>query len=493
MKKATLVLFLITLILGSCATTEDLLNENIEPDIENTPAIVAPEEIVVTDQGLVESLQFQPLGVDESYKDFGIRGYWVHAEYPFVEEFYSILENLVGGSNWYPQDGNSTYIRRIGDRDFPVDLFQGIDLELLDELTKEYGVVFWQHDPETLFISITDLATFEEQLTSNPLLQEMLDRIARNPVEGSFGVDVDSDAASDPNINNIQQSSFDTLMFDKLTLVNDPEISKYAFMYFFPSSLKRDSAIRTLVVGNGLPGHDSYDALAFGMQNNAETFSEYCEEYGYVMIKLLIPGQAQYMLEEYMLTDLDSDDPLARPDLEIRSIIVGFLERARAERLDMHSKVFITGFSNGGIQANVFPLLHPDLVEATAIGAAGAYTFPISSISGRELNYQIGIANIQAIDGNHFSLDEYTTVEHFIFVGESDIHNDPVSLYGGLADFYMANFGMTTRDRVPVFAEIVNSVGGSAEFKIYPGVGHGWENEMIDDTFEFFSKVPLSN
>jgi hypothetical protein len=102
----------------------------------------------VRELGLLEELHYQDFDpADDDYASYGIRGYWVHAEYPFVEEFYPILDHLIGGSNWYPQEGNSAYIRRIGDSDFPVDIFTGIDMDRLDELTEEYGVVFWQSDP----------------------------------------------------------------------------------------------------------------------------------------------------------------------------------------------------------------------------------------------------------------------------------------------------------------------------------------------------------
>jgi hypothetical protein len=72
-------------------------------------------------------------------------------------------------------------------------------MDRLDALTEEYGVVFWQSDPENLFISIRDMATFQEQLDSNPLLRQMLDRIARNPYPGSTGIDTDPErSSSDP-------------------------------------------------------------------------------------------------------------------------------------------------------------------------------------------------------------------------------------------------------------------------------------------------------
>jgi hypothetical protein len=56
----------------------------------------------------------------------------------------------------------------------------------------------------------------------------------------------------------------------------------------------------------------------------------------------------------------------------------------------------------------------------------------------------------------------------------------------------MENFGTTTVDRVPRFAEILGSIGGSAEYRLYPGVGHSWIDEMYEDSFAFFNSVPLS-
>jgi hypothetical protein len=480
----TIGIVLVSLIIVSCASFSQR---------ENPVARAILEKGSVRELGLLEELHYQDFDPADDYASYGIREYWVHAEYPFVEEFYPILDHLIGGSNWYPQEGNGAYIRRIGDSDFPVDIFTGIDMDRLDALTEEYGVVFWQSDPENLFISIRDMATFQEQLDSNPLLRQMLDRIARNPYPGSTGIDTDPErSSSDPDVNNIRQIALETLQYDTLMLVNDPEISKYAFFYFIPSSIKDEPDIRTVVVGNGLPRYESYDDLATSMTHNARSFAEYCQQHGYAMIKLLVPGLAQYMLSEYLFTDPSDSDPLARPDLEIRNIILGFLGRAEASSLQMHHKVFFTGFSNGGIQSNVFPLLHPDMVEASAVGAAGAYTMPLARYEGRELSYPLGIANIGQIPGVSWSLDEYLSVEHFIFVGEDDINNDPGFVFRADLDFYMENFGTTTVDRVPRFAEILGSIGGSAEYRLYPGVGHSWIDEMYEDSFAFFNSVPLS-
>jgi hypothetical protein len=385
----TIGIVLVSLIIVSCASFSQR---------ENPVARAILEKGSVRELGLLEELHYQDFDPADDYASYGIREYWVHAEYPFVEEFYPILDHLIGGSNWYPQEGNSAYIRRIGDSDFPVDIFTGIDMDRLDALTEEYGVVFWQSDPENLFISIRDMATFQQQLDSNPLLRQMLDRIARNPYPGSTGIDTDPErSSSDPDVNNIRQIALETLQYDTLMLVNDPEISKYAFFYFIPSSIKDEPDIRTVVVGNGLPRYESYDDLATSMTHNARSFAEYCQQHGYAMIKLLVPGLAQYMLSEYLFTDPSDSDPLARPDLEIRNIILGFLIRAEASGLQMHHKVFFTGFSNGGIQSNVFPLLHPDMVEASAVGAAGAYTMPLARYEGRELSYPLGIADIGQI------------------------------------------------------------------------------------------------
>lgn len=294
------------------------------------------------------------------------------------------------------------------------------------------------------------------------------------------------------DVNTIEETPFDEVVYDELVLINDPEISKYAFYYFIPSHVTDDDPVRTVVVGNGNPRPESYQALATDMRHSARRYADYCDDHGYAMIKLLVPGAAQYFHRELIFADPDPDDPLVRPDLEIASIIGAFIARASGEGLDMHPRVFMTGGSNGGIQANYFPVLHPHLVEATAIGFAGIYIYPMIVYKGTRLPYPAGIADIDEIDDISFSMGEFRRIGHLIAVGENDTAeiNDPIGILDEpLATFYVDEFGTTQADRVAPYAEYLQSVGMDASAVVYPGLGHGLTNEWTEATFRFFDSA----
>jgi len=300
--------------------------------------------------------------------------------------------------------------------------------------------------------------------------------------------------ATPADINTIEMMPLGRIVFDQLVLVNDPEISKYAFYYYIPSHLTDDHPVKTVVVGNGLPRPESYTGLASSMWFNARRYADYCEEHRYAMIKLLIPGTAQYFHRELMFADPDPEDPLLRPDLEIASIIGGFIEEASAAGLDMHPRVFMTGYSNGGMQSNIFPLLHPGLVEAVAIGAAGIYAFPKAEHEGTRFPYPVGTADMDQIPAASFSAREFGKIDHFVFVGENDTKqiNDPIGILDEpYESFYADSFGASQPERVAPFVEYLQSLGMNASFRIYPGLGHELSDEMFEDTFRFFDSVDL--
>ena len=296
------------------------------------------------------------------------------------------------------------------------------------------------------------------------------------------------------DLNNLPIMPFGEIEYDTFTLVNDPDISKYAFVYYIPSRVKQEPLVRTLFMGNAFPMHDSYEHLIEVKLNNTKFWQHYFDEYSYAVIRPFIPNIAQMLPRESMIPQEYVYELWIRPDLEMRSMIEHFFQKATEAALPIHEKVFMTGFSNGGIQANIFPILHPDLVEATAIGAPGVLIYPMWVYNNEPLPYQIGLADIIHLPGVHYSEQLFNTIDHFIFVGGNDNRpiNDPVTIHRDLTDFYKTNFGETTIHRVRAYAEFLQGRGMNAEYRIYEGFGHEWTHQMIRDTFLFFQHVELS-
>jgi hypothetical protein len=90
----TIGIVLVSLIIVSCASFSQR---------ENPVARAILEKGSVRELGLLEELHYQDFDPADDYASYGIREYWVHAEYPFVEEFYPILDHLIGAATGIPR------------------------------------------------------------------------------------------------------------------------------------------------------------------------------------------------------------------------------------------------------------------------------------------------------------------------------------------------------------------------------------------------------
>lgn len=280
------------------------------------------------------------------------------------------------------------------------------------------------------------------------------------------------------------------IMTDRISFIYDPQISKYAYYYYLPTSALEQKEVRTVLFGMGSP-QSTYEELVENYGNRMNWYRDLADEHGYAVLLVLIPEKAQYLYRDSMITGEIANTFWERPDLEIRKNILSFTTGMEAAGFNPHSKVFMTGFSNGGIQSNIFTILHPDMVEATAVGAAGIYMYPERKRGEQALSYPVGINDLDKIPGNNYSMKELREVEHFIFVGEQDLHNDPILELRDMAGYYKENMGATCVERVPLFSDFLNEQGVPSDYKVYQGFGHEWDDSMMDDIFAFFNSVSI--
>ncbi len=286
--------------------------------------------------------------------------------------------------------------------------------------------------------------------------------------------------------NTLNETVFDGIEIGKTVLVNDPEISKFAFMYYIPEESVKHDVVKTVFVGNGLPSPE-YSEVVEGVKWELYWMIPYAEEHGYVLLSVIVPDRAQYLARNAMIPNEIKKSWWERPDLEYRKVIEAFTTEIEESGFNIHNKVFMTGFSNGGIQSNLFSLLHPDMVEATAIGAAGVFAYPAKEVNGVKMNWPLGLAT--DISYTTFTPELFKEVEHLIFVGSEDVNNDPLEFK---YDEYKSELGETTADRVPIFAEYLDEYGVKEVIcDIYEGVGHEWKEEMRKSIFEFFDSISI--
>ena len=183
-----------------------------------------------------------------------------------------------------------------------------------------------------------------------------------------------------------------------------------------------------------------------------------------------------------------------RPDLEVVKMISILKQDLEEGKIDVKEKVFVEGFSAGGMFAQRFTLLHPELVKAIAAGqSGGALTLPVEEFKNRKMDWPLGIYGFEQLTGKPFNMDAYRDVSQFIYVGSEDNSNSTVHYGNEIWNNSQVNtlniFGKTDPSRINSQVEYLHSKGlNNIHFKLYPGYKHNFYQDQITDIFDFFEE-----
>ncbi len=174
---------------------------------------------------------------------------------------------------------------------------------------------------------------------------------------------------------------------------------------------------------------------------------------------------------------------LKRLDLQLIAMIDDAIERLSSQSINVDRKILITGFSSSGMFANRFAILHPDRVQAAAIGNPGGWPMvPVGEWKGAMLKYPVGVSDLKELVGKEFDIQTFKSVPLYFYLGDQDTNE---CIY--VNPQWYTQFGNTPVARFPVAERIYNSVGSSSQFVLYPGVGHEVTSAMMGDIITFFS------
>jgi hypothetical protein len=186
--------------------------------------------------------------------------------------------------------------------------------------------------------------------------------------------------------------------------------------------------------------------------------------------------------------------PIERLDRQLLAMVDDARTRLAAAGISVSTRFFMTGFSASGAFTSRFSMLHPDRLKAAACGSPGGWPIaPVSTWRGTVLRYPCGISDLAALVGEAPNVTAFAQLPSFIYVGSVDT-NDALDTRAMTAaertaintlcnyptDPYIAN-------RWPTAEAIYRSVGSVAVFRVYPGVGHSYSTEMINDLVTFFA------
>jgi hypothetical protein len=190
-------------------------------------------------------------------------------------------------------------------------------------------------------------------------------------------------------------------------------------------------------------------------------------------------------------TLLETTGQMARIDLQLKAMIEDARRIFASNDITLEKKVFMAGFSASGRFANKFTALHPELVQAVAVGGINAATIlPMSNWKGRTLRYPVGVADLQAISGEQFNFEVYKKVPQFIYMGAEDT-NDITQFFDGFdpedRDLTWEVLGKDIRgDRWTNLQAGYAESGVSAQFHKYAGIGHQITGKILMDSQKFF-------
>lgn len=187
---------------------------------------------------------------------------------------------------------------------------------------------------------------------------------------------------------------------------------------------------------------------------------------------------------------VDKEPGLQRLDLQLIAMIADAKNVLRDLMIPVEDKFFMNGFSASGTFANRFSFMHPEMIEALAIGGFnGKLMIPQKEIKGIKLNYPLGINDFVRITGDSFRLNAYRQVPQFIYLGKLD-DNDAVQFDDAYNEeerkIINEHLGSSVQERYLECQKIYKANNINATFRTFEDVGHWTTGAVNLEVIQFF-------
>jgi pimeloyl-ACP methyl ester carboxylesterase len=274
----------------------------------------------------------------------------------------------------------------------------------------------------------------------------------------------------------------------------------YDWFTYVPTNLSKSEPAYILIDTSHKTSFDySYDEATYARQH-AEWRKSLAEQHKYVLLVPAIPRTPEYYTVAFQKECfLDSAELFyQRPNEKVNLMIDECIRTLEQDGYNVQEKVFVWGFSAGGMWANRYSLLHPERVRAFAAGqAGGALTLPESRYNATPMDWPIGVNDFLFLVGSSFNQNAYKEVPQFIYIGDQDTNTTlwgPGELWTqSQIDFIKATFGDTPPAILENQCDYLRALGYDITFRLYSGVGHEITSDMDNDVFEFFAQYRDSN
>ena len=190
---------------------------------------------------------------------------------------------------------------------------------------------------------------------------------------------------------------------------------------------------------------------------------------------------------------MQKDNDLERIDLQMLAMVEDARNKLHELGFTVEEKILMTGFSASGTFVNRFAFIHPDKVQAYAVGGVnGLLILPLDTLEGESLNYPIGNHDFRSLFGKPFNSVAFKNLPQFLFMGELD-DNDAIPYDDAFDEderqliYHVLGEKMHTlrwENCQRVYAE----KNINAEFKTYRDLGHEQPEMVKEDILEFFQQ-----
>ncbi|WP_417558752.1 hypothetical protein [Mesoflavibacter zeaxanthinifaciens] len=187
---------------------------------------------------------------------------------------------------------------------------------------------------------------------------------------------------------------------------------------------------------------------------------------------------------------LEASQELNRLDLQLLAMIDDAKQELKALGIQVHSKVFMSGFSASATFINRFSFIHPKILKALAIGGFnGELMLPLSEINAVALNYPIGINDFNKLFNKQFDINSYRQIPQFIYMGKLD-QNDAVQFDDAYNDnerqIINTHVGLNIQERYLKCQTLYQRKNIFPIFKTYEKVGHWTTADINFEVIRFF-------
>ncbi len=189
---------------------------------------------------------------------------------------------------------------------------------------------------------------------------------------------------------------------------------------------------------------------------------------------------------------LEKNNKLERMDLQLIAMIKDAQTQLKERNVLVRDKIFMNGFSASATFTNRFLFIHPEIIEAAAIGGFnGELMLPLKKYKNKRFDYPLGTNDFEKLFNKKFNQITYQNIPQFVYMGALDT-NDAVQFDDAYNEhertIINSILGANVLERYIECQNIYTDNNISATFKTYEKVGHWTTSKVNLDVILFFLK-----